>query len=328
MTGGTLQFSADNTTDYSSRFSSTGQDLRIDTNGQVISFASRIRFGNKLNKLGSGTLILAGTNSYTGGTTLNAGSLVAGHASAFGSDTVVINSGTLDLASLAVTNTITNNGGTIINAANYGGAQSVAGVVSMTGTVGGTVNVAAAGELKGSGVVFNGPVTLASGAQHSPGNSPGTQTFTAGLSYSTGSILNWELIANSGTGAGTNYDFVSVTGGSLSVASGALLNLVFSGSGSAVSWSDPFWSANRSWTIIDALLATSSTGDFTLGTVSNDSLGRSLISVRPDASFALDQTGNNVVLTFTAVPEPSTYVLGLVGLACGGYSMFRRRKRA
>jgi formylglycine-generating enzyme required for sulfatase activity len=28
------------------------------------------------------------------------------------------------------------------------------------------------------------------------------------------------------------------------------------------------------------------------------------------------------------VPEPSTWVMGAVGLACGGYSMFRRRKRA
>jgi hypothetical protein len=29
-----------------------------------------------------------------------------------------------------------------------------------------------------------------------------------------------------------------------------------------------------------------------------------------------------------AVPEPSTYAMALTGLACGGYSLFRRRKRA
>jgi hypothetical protein len=28
------------------------------------------------------------------------------------------------------------------------------------------------------------------------------------------------------------------------------------------------------------------------------------------------------------VPEPSTYAMALAGLACGGYSMLRRRKRA
>jgi hypothetical protein len=27
-----------------------------------------------------------------------------------------------------------------------------------------------------------------------------------------------------------------------------------------------------------------------------------------------------------AVPEPSTYVMALAGLACGGYSLFRRRR--
>jgi hypothetical protein len=32
--------------------------------------------------------------------------------------------------------------------------------------------------------------------------------------------------------------------------------------------------------------------------------------------------------TPTALPEPSTYAMALAGLACGGYSMLRRRKRA
>ena len=34
------------------------------------------------------------------------------------------------------------------------------------------------------------------------------------------------------------------------------------------------------------------------------------------------------VITVAAVPEPSTYAMALAGLACGGYSLFRRRKRA
>ncbi|NQW48594.1 MAG: PEP-CTERM sorting domain-containing protein [Planctomycetes bacterium] len=34
------------------------------------------------------------------------------------------------------------------------------------------------------------------------------------------------------------------------------------------------------------------------------------------------------VLTMTVVPEPSTYCMALAGMACGGYSMLRRRKRA
>jgi hypothetical protein len=32
--------------------------------------------------------------------------------------------------------------------------------------------------------------------------------------------------------------------------------------------------------------------------------------------------------SYTAVPEPSTYAMAVAGLACGGYSLVRRRKRA
>ena len=36
----------------------------------------------------------------------------------------------------------------------------------------------------------------------------------------------------------------------------------------------------------------------------------------------------NTTLNVVAVPEPTTYAMALAGLACGGYSMWRRRKRA
>ncbi|MCE9629778.1 MAG: PEP-CTERM sorting domain-containing protein [Planctomycetia bacterium] len=42
-------------------------------------------------------------------------------------------------------------------------------------------------------------------------------------------------------------------------------------------------------------------------------------------------SGNSAVApsgVITAVPEPSTCAMALAGLACGGYSMWRRRKRA
>ena len=42
-------------------------------------------------------------------------------------------------------------------------------------------------------------------------------------------------------------------------------------------------------------------------------------------SSALLTTGESSSVTLTAVPEPSTYAMALAGLACGGYSLFRRR---
>ena len=234
--------------------------------------------------------------------------------------------GTLDLGGYAVSNVITNNGGSVINAAAYSGSQSVTGVVAMTGTIGGTVNVASAGVLKGNQTVFSGLVSLAAGANHSPGTSPGTQTFGLGLSYDAGSILTWELIANSGTGAGTTYDFLSITGGGLSIASGASMDLVFDGAGSTVDWTSSFWNTGRSWTVIDVSGAATSTGDFTLGTVGSDALGRSLTSVRPLASFELDQSGTDVIVTYV-VPEPAACTSAILGLAFGWSALVRRRGR-
>ena len=48
-------------------------------------------------------------------------------------------------------------------------------------------------------------------------------------------------------------------------------------------------------------------------------------------AFEIPYNSNNDVWTIgtaQAVPEPSTYCMALAGLACGGYSMFRRRKQA
>ena len=48
------------------------------------------------------------------------------------------------------------------------------------------------------------------------------------------------------------------------------------------------------------------------------------------STFAEIRKSNFVspALTMTVVPEPSTYAMALAGIACGGYSMFRRRKQA
>ena len=189
------------------------------------------------------------------------------------------------------------------------------------------VSVNENGELKGSNTTFTGPVLIESEGQHSPGSSPGTQTFEDGLSYAAGSMLNWELIANSVGGAGTSYDFMSLTGGSLLVEDGAIMNLAFSGNGSTVKWSNGFWDAEHSWIVIDALAAIDSTGNFTLGVIGDDALGQSLMSVRPTAGFAIENSTNNIVLSYSpvAVPEPSTYAMALAGLGCISYAAMRRR---
>jgi hypothetical protein len=46
------------------------------------------------------------------------------------------------------------------------------------------------------------------------------------------------------------------------------------------------------------------------------------------ANFTGDYLPGSSFVTITAVPEPATCAMALAGLACGGYSMFRRRKGA
>jgi autotransporter-associated beta strand protein len=73
--GGTLQYTAANTTDYSARFSTAAsQAISIDTNGQNVTFASNLTSsGGSLAKTGAGTLELTGANTYDLGTTVGAG---------------------------------------------------------------------------------------------------------------------------------------------------------------------------------------------------------------------------------------------------------------
>ena len=49
---------------------------------------------------------------------------------------------------------------------------------------------------------------------------------------------------------------------------------------------------------------------------------------RGDIVQAGNSTNTILIDNIAAVPEPSTYAMALAGLACGGYSMWRRRNRA
>jgi hypothetical protein len=59
--------------------------------------------------------VLASASFYTGGTTINAGTLTLGNITALGTGSVTVNAGaTLNRGGFAIANTIINNGGTVI----------------------------------------------------------------------------------------------------------------------------------------------------------------------------------------------------------------------
>ena len=205
----------------------------------------------------------------------------------------------------------------------FSGTTNVnAGELAVNGSIAGSLSVASIATLSGTGIV-GGNATIS--GTHSPGNSPGAQTFNGNLTYEAGAIVNWELIANTTGAPGTNYDQILLPTGNLTFSGSTTLALSFNSVGSSVDWTNAFWNVNRSWMVYDL------SGGTTIGGLSNLSLGGSLLdSLNQPLSptgrgyFTTSLDGQDVVLNFTAVPEPSTYAMALAGLACGSWMMRRR----
>jgi autotransporter-associated beta strand protein len=94
--GGTLQYSAANTTDYAAKIVNSSAPITIDTNGQNVIYNTTLPASNGagLTKLGAGRLSLSGGSGYSGATTINGGTLA------------YINTGTVN-NSITVNNTAT-----------------------------------------------------------------------------------------------------------------------------------------------------------------------------------------------------------------------------
>ncbi|MCE9630580.1 MAG: choice-of-anchor D domain-containing protein [Planctomycetia bacterium] len=138
-----------------------------------------------LAKTGGGVLALQNANTYLGATTIAAGRLQIDAAGSINSTSgITINGSGAELkynSSTALSRTLTVTQGTI----------------SGTGTIGTAVTVGTGGIL-------------------SPGNSPGIQAYTSGLTWAPGGQYTWEINDWTGT-AGTNYDQLAVSGSALNV---------------------------------------------------------------------------------------------------------------
>lgn len=223
---------------------------------------------------------------------------------------------------------------TMSGASTYTGATDVtSGTLVINGdnsAASGNVTVAAGASLGGTGTI--GGATTISGI-HNPGASPGIQSFTSGLVYNSGAVVNWELTANTASPGdrGSFYDGIDLLGtANLNFAGATTMNLSFNSQGSTVSWSDAFWAANGSWLVYDMNNGVASNvDDFGLNTSDwSDSAAELFNTVRPGSSFSLTQTGEDIFLVYT-VPEPSTYgLLGLAVVALAGRVIARRWQAA
>lgn len=138
-----------------------------------------------LTKTGSGAQVLSGSSGFSGVTSVTGGRLE------------VASTGVL-----SATSGITVNG--VGAEFRYNSSTPLSRPLTLT-----------QGRLSGTGTIATA-VAAGSNVVLSPGNSPGAQAFTSGLTWNAGGTYDWELNSLTGT-AGTQWDLLNVTSGGLNL---------------------------------------------------------------------------------------------------------------
>jgi fibronectin-binding autotransporter adhesin len=294
----------------------TGGSVALGANTLTLGDASNRTFSGTISginggliKQGSGNLVLTGSNTYSGGTTVTDGTLRGDSTSLQGNITnnAALNfdqaatgtytgaiSGTGSLTKLGAGNLIVT--GTNI----YNGATTVnAGTLSVNGSVSNSaVTVNNGGTLGGNGTL--GTTSILSGGVLAPGNSIGTLTVNGNLSFATGSMYRVEVDAAGANDRINATGTATINGGTVDVQAGA-----------------GTYQASTQYTILNA--AGGRTGNFA-GVTSNlafltptlgyDAHNVFLTLARNDISFASVATTPNQVATSTALQNAVAGVSG------------------
>lgn len=272
-----------------------GQDVILSSGFTLASALANSGGTTNLVKNGSGTNILTNANTYTGTTTVAAGVLAIG-----GSGSINTSSGISVAAGAGFA---------------YNSSTALSTGLTLNGTGTGTGQRAVLG---GTGTI-NTSVTLDNlGDTLSPGNSPGIQNYTPAQTWSSFSY-DWEINNFTGTTAGTHFDQISISSTlDLTGGSGAyILNVLGLTAGDVSGLVPNFSEIDRSWTI---LTSAGTLGGFN---AANWTINTTGFTDTFTGTWALAKSDNNLVLTYTAVPEPAS---ALVGSFLSLLGLLRRRR--
>ena len=299
--------------------------LIIDTDGNGMNsgdtFHGIIQGAGSLATTGANgnSLDLRGANTYSGGTTITGGvPVIASNNSAFGTGPITVNGGGV----------VTNTGVTITNPITLigGSPTNISGVAGFgTFSPGGTllfqnftaVDPGRGGIGGGGGGSSIGPVPIA-----------GTLTFGGATSITfgpSGGFL-FSLVDANGA-AGTGYGTVSMPGETLNITATNLtpFEILISSydpgtqlSGNALNFN---MASSYSWTLV----AAGSITGFNANAFAFDTSG--FTNGTGTGSFYVSQSGNDLMLNFTPVPEPSTWAMMACGLFALAGAAVRRRRR-
>jgi autotransporter-associated beta strand protein len=254
-------------------------------------FRGQIEGSGGIVKLGTGTLRLESPGTYTGGTTISAGTLNVAASGALGTNGVNVSGPSAHLNLDA--------GVTLANSLTLGGAGA---------------------RLSGKGTFANS-VVLGTNNVVAPGNSVGTLTFANGLTLASGGSYDFEMQDALG-GPGVGWDFVQVNAPLTFAAtptSPFTLNLISLSSSGSIGNAANFLAGNSyAWAIASA---TSFVG-FNAGSLALNTAN--FTSALNGGTFSFSTAGTNLMLNFTPVPEPSTWALLLAGIGLVAIRKLRR----
>jgi autotransporter-associated beta strand protein len=232
------------------------------------------------------------------------GTLILDAANSF-TGNLTVNQGLLSLSGSLTNTSATVNGGSIelLGGANLPGTLTFSnGTISGLGTVAGSATV---GVLRTVAPFYTEGGDIAS-----------TLTFNSGLTFGSGGTYDWLLTDATGT-AGDGWGLLSINGNLLINVPSTPFTLHITGMPVNFNNTLPY-----SWVVASA----------TGGITGFDARAFSIDPSSFDASlgsgtFFLSQSGNDLLLNFTPVPEPSTWALMLVGLGILFVSGWRRARR-
>jgi len=161
--------------------------LEVGANNASGSFAGVISGASTVNKVGTGLWILSGANTYTGATTVSAGTLNL--SGSLAGNVTVANAATMNLTGSVAGSVNVSNGGTL----------------TLTGTI--ASSIVNSGTLKGTGTI-QGIASLSSNSTVMPGSAAiGTMTFGSNVTMNSSTNLSMQIVGISGS-----CDKLAITG--------------------------------------------------------------------------------------------------------------------